>query len=229
MPDGTTLETSILEAPTEPQLSAWTYFPSVIYTIEKPEFLETVKEVSNERLKAAKAVRKLDPIYPVMMTDNLLNDPRMVDFCSYVGGTAWNILQGQGYAMDGLNTSFESMWTQEHHKHSLMEQHVHGFGAQLVGFYFLEVPEKSSNVVFHDPRAGKVQGSIPEANMANATAASNAINFTPKPGLLMFANSWLPHSFGRHAANKPMKFVHFNMIVQLAQPVSCPTHAAEII
>ena len=33
MPDGTTLETSILEAPTEPQLSAWTYFPSVIYTI----------------------------------------------------------------------------------------------------------------------------------------------------------------------------------------------------
>lgn len=220
---------AVAPAPVEPQLQGWNYFPSVIYTIEKPEFLETIKEVSNERLKAAKANRKIDPIYPVMMTDNLFTDPRMAEFNQFVGQTSWNILQSQGYAMDNLNTSFESMWTQEHHKHSLMEQHVHGFGAQLIGFYFLEVPEKSSQVIFHDPRAGKVQGAIPEANMSMVTAASNAINFTPKPGLLMFANSWLPHSFGRHAANKPMKFVHFNMIVQLAQPVSCPAPAAEVV
>lgn len=229
MPDGTNLEAP-LEVPVENQLAAWTYFPSMIYTIEKPEFLKDVKAVSDERLKAARATRKLDPIYPVMMTDNLFNDPRMTEFNQFVGATAWNILQGQGYAMDNLATSFESMWTQEHHKHSLMEQHVHGFGAQLIGFYFLEVPEKSSNVVFHDPRAGKVQGAMPEANMAVVTPASNSIHFNPKPGLLMFANSWLPHSFGRHAANKPMKFVHFNMIVQLAQQPACAMPpAAEII
>jgi hypothetical protein len=226
MPDGT----QELEVPVENQLSVLTYFPSIIYTIEKPEFIKDVKTVSDERLKAAKKIRKLDPIYPVMMTDNLFDDLRMTEFNQFVGATAWNILQGQGYAMDNLNTSFESMWTQEHHKHSLMEQHVHGFGAQLVGFYFLDVPEKSSNVIFHDPRAGKVQGAIPEADMSLATPASNAINFAPKPGLLMFANAWLPHSFGRHAADKPMKFVHFNMIVQLAQQNSCAIPpAAEII
>jgi hypothetical protein len=67
--------------------------------------------------------------------------------------------------------------------------------------------------------------------MNMVTPASNAIHFSPKPGLLMFANSWLPHSFGRHAANKPLKFVHFNVSVQLAaQTVSATTlPAAEVV
>jgi len=227
MPDGTQPE---LETPVENQLASWVYFPSMIYTIEKPEFLKTVKEVSEERLKVQKAQKKLDPIFPVVMTDNLFTDDRMSEFSKYVGSTAWNILQSQGYAMDNLATTFESMWTQEHHKHSLMEQHVHGFGAQLIGFYFIEVPEKSSQVIFHDPKAGKVQSNLPEANMAMATPASNSIHFNAKPGLLMFTNSWLPHSFGRHAANKPMKFVHFNITVQLAQQPTCTiAPAAEIV
>jgi len=227
MPDGTKPE---LEKPVENQLAAWTYFPSVVYTIEKPEFLKAVNEVSEERLKVQKADKKIDPIYPVVMTDNLFTDPRMANFMEFVGTTAWKILSDQGYAMDSLSTTFTEMWTQEHHKHSLMEQHVHGFGAQLVGFYFLQVPEKSSNVIFHDPRAGKVQSNLMEANMSMVTPASNAIHFNPKPGLLIFANSWLPHSFGRHAANKPMKFVHFNLTVQLAQqPVCAVPPAAEIV
>jgi len=227
MPDGTKPE---LEKPVENQLAAWTYFPSVIYTIEKPEFLKAVNEVSEERLKVQKADKKIDPIYPVVMTDNLFTDPRMANFMEFVGTTAWKILSDQGYAMDSLSTTFTEMWTQEHHKHSLMEQHVHGFGAQLIGFYFLEVPDKSSQVIFHDPRAGKVQSNLMEANMSMVTPASNAIHFNPKPGLLIFANSWLPHSFGRHAANKPMKFVHFNLTVQLAQqPVCAIPPAAEIV
>jgi len=226
MPDGT----QELELPVENQLSSWNYFPTTIYTIEKPEFLKVVREVSDERLKAKKAEKNIDPIYPVIMTDNLLIDKRMSEFCAYVGSTAWNILEAQGYAMTNMATSFTEMWTQEHHKHSLMEQHVHGFGAQLVGFYFLEVPEKSSNVIFHDPRAGKVQNNLPELNISEVTPASQMIHFTPKPGLLMFANAWLPHSFGRHAANKPIKFVHFNLTVQQDQKTTCAVPpAAEIV
>ena len=229
MPDGT----AELEAPIvkEQQLMGWSYFPSNVYAIERPDFIKAVSEVSEERLKIQKAQKKLDPIYPVIMTDNLFTDERMADFCTFVGSTAWNILKEQGYAMDNLATTFTEMWTQEHHKHSLMEQHVHGFGAQLIGFYFYEVPAKSSQVIFHDPRAGKVQCNLPEANINMVTPASNAIHFSPKPGLLMFANSWLPHSFGRHAANKPLKFVHFNVSVQLAaQTVSATTlPAAEVV
>jgi hypothetical protein len=53
------------------------------------------------------------------------------------------------------------------------------------------------------------------------------INFTPKPGMMIFANSWLSHSFTRHAAELPIKFVHFNLAVIPAPQQTCP--AAEIV
>jgi hypothetical protein len=121
------------------------------------------------------------------------------------------------------------MWTQEHHKHSAMDAHVHGYGSQIVGFYFLETPEGGSNVVFHDPRAAKVQIDLPEQDVNMATPASKMINFTPKPGMMIFANSWLMHSFTRHAADLPIKFVHFNLTVIMASQTACPVPAAEIV
>lgn len=211
------------------QLQVAYHFPCPIYLIERPDFIESVATVSEESLAKQHAERKIDEIYPVMMSGNFADDARVKDFAEFVGGTTWNILHGQGYAMQDKVVTFSEMWTQEHHKHSSMEQHVHGFGSQIVGFYFIEVPENSSRVVFHDPRPGKVMANLPEQNMNDATAASQMINFEPKPGLLIFANSWLPHSFTKHANEKPIKFVHFNINVQTAQTVSCPMPAAEIV
>jgi uncharacterized protein (TIGR02466 family) len=211
------------------QLNVAFHFPCPIYLIERPDFLKSVMEVSEESLAAQHKERKLDEIYPVMMSGNFYADSRIANFSEFVGATAWNILAEQGYAMNDKVVQFTEMWTQEHHKHSAMDQHVHGFGSQIVGFYFLEAPENSSRVVFHDPRAGKALIDLPETDMNAATIASKMINFEPKPGLMIFANSWLAHSFTRHAADKPIKFVHFNLAVQMAQPVACPIPAAEIV
>ena len=211
------------------QLNIAYHFPCPIYLIERPDFLEAVKEVSEESLETSRKKHDLDEIYPVVMSDNYYADARVNDFASFIGETAWNILQEQGYAMSDKVVSFTEMWTQEHHKHSSMEQHVHGFGVQIVGFYFLEVPENSSRVVFHDPRAGKVQVDLPEQDMSIATPASRMINFEAKEGLMIFSNSWMPHSFTRHASEKPIKFVHFNLTVQQAASPVCSTQAAEII
>ena len=212
------------------QLNVAFHFPCPIYLIERPDFLESVTEVSEESLAAQHKERPLDEIYPVMMSGNYYADPRIAKFSEFVGATAWNILNEQGYAMQDRVVSFTEMWTQEHHKHSAMEQHVHGYGSQVVGFYFLEVPEGSSRVVFHDPRAGKALIDLPEQDPNAATIASKMINFEPKPGLLIFANSWLAHAFTRHAADKPIKFVHFNLTVQMAQHAhSCPAPTAEVV
>jgi hypothetical protein len=54
------------------------------------------------------------------------------------------------------------------------------------------------------------------------------INFTPKPGMLIFANSWLAHSFTRHAADLPIKFVHFNLST-ISVPQACAIPQAEVI
>jgi uncharacterized protein (TIGR02466 family) len=195
------------------QLQVANHFPCPIYLIERPDFLETVTAVSEEALEARRKDVNLNEIYPVYMTDNFFGDPRMAEFTQFVGATAWNILNEQGYNMQDKAVQFTEMWTQEHHKHSAMDAHVHGYGSQIIGFYFLETPEDGSVVVFHDPRSAKVQIDLPERDMSAATPASKMINFTPKPGLMIFTNSWLMHSFTRHAADKPIKFVHFNLTV----------------
>jgi len=212
------------------QLDVAFNFACPIYLIQRSDFLPVVMEVSEEALAAQYKERKLDEIYPVMMTNNYFVDLRLEKFSEFVGATAWNILQEQGYAMQDKVVSFMEMWTQEHHKHSAMDQHTHGYGSQIIGFYFLECPENSSRVVFHDPRMGKLQIDLPETDMNQVTVASKMINFEPKPGLMIFANAWLAHSFTKHAADKPIKFVHFNLSVQQAQPVAVtPAPAAEII
>jgi len=213
------------------QLQIAAHFACPIYIIERPDFLDAVNAVSEESLAKTHAERNLDEIYPVMMSGNFSDDERVADFASFVGNTAWNILAEQGYAMQERVLSFTEMWTQEHHKHSSMEQHTHGYGSQIVGFYFLQVPEKSSRVVFHDPRIAKTMVDLPETDETQATVASKMINFEPKPGMLMFANAWLAHSFTRHSADKPIKFVHFNLIAQMApqQVQACPAPAAEVV
>lgn len=220
---------SVAEVVQNTQLQVAYHFPCPIYLIERPDFLETVQSVSEEFLATARKTQELNEIYPVVMTGSYYADPRMEKFSEFVGATAWNILNEQGFAMDDKVVQFTEMWTQEHYKHSAMDQHVHGSGSQIVGFYFLETPENCSRLVVHDPRSAKVQIDLPEQNVTMATPASKMINFEPKPGLMVFTNSWLAHSFTRHAAEQPIKFVHFNLNVQLAPPSTCPAPAAEVI
>lgn len=213
----------VQETPAGPNIEAMFHFPVAIYNVKAPQFLDTAKTVVSEELAIKKKeVKKLNEIYPVLMTGSLNSDPRMLDLANFIAQSAWEILDSQGYAMQNLSTYFTEFWCQEHHKHSAMEQHVHGYGSQIVGFYFIDVPKDSSRVLFHDPKAGKVQLNLPEKDVSQATIASNAINFVPEAGTVMFANSWLPHSFTRHAATKPMRFIHFNVSVQQVAPTACP-------
>jgi uncharacterized protein (TIGR02466 family) len=220
---------SVAEVVQNTRLQVAHHFPCPLYFIERPDFLEVVQTVSEEGLAIQRQTHKLDEIYPVVMSGNYFADPRLTKFTEFVGSTAWNILSEQGYAMQDKAVSFMEMWTQEHHKHSAMDQHVHGYGSQIVGFYFLETPEDCSRVVFHDPRAAKVQIDLPEQDLHMATPASKMINFEPKPGLMVFANAWLAHSFTRHAAELPIKFVHFNLSVIPAQQSCTIPPAAEVV
>lgn len=212
-------------------LSRSTYFCSHVYTIEKLDFLPLMSEIAENFLRVSREKNPINEIYPVIMTENLFTDSRAESFFSYVGNTAWNILNSEGYNMSNFSLVFSEGWVQEHHKHSLMESHVHGRGSQISGFYFLEAPENCSRVLIHDPRPGKVQINLPEANKIDATDASIMINFIPKPGMLMFLPSWMPHSFGRHASDKPLKFIHFNLFPELKPQAfqTCTTAEVEIV
>jgi uncharacterized protein (TIGR02466 family) len=207
----------------------FTYFPTLIYTFKKPEFLEIAQTVCEEYVKQTKEQQKeLNEIYPVYMTDSFYNDPRISELSKFIGETSWNILNDQGYNMSSFNVQFSEMWCQQHYKHSSMEQHTHKFGSQIVGFYFTKTPEECSRVVFHDPRIAKTMIDLPETDISMASAVSNMINFKPEPGMLIFTNAWLAHSFTRHAEEDPIQFIHFNLNVVPAGNHICES-AAEII
>ena len=214
----------------EKQLTENKIFTAPVYTIEKLEFLKVAKKISKKFISKRKKQVELNPIYPVYMTESINHDPEMLDFSNFVAQTGWNILAHQGYDMNKFRTYFESMWCQEHHPMSSMEKHIHGNNVFITGFYFLSCPKDSCKIIFHDPRDAKVITGLPEANPTQATIASNMINFEPKPGLLVFSNAWLPHSFTKNASKNPMQFIHFNIAVSFVpeQPV-CSTNSAEVI
>lgn len=202
-------------------------FPTFVYHSRQPVFFERVQAVALGALSENRV--GIDDVYPVKMSKDISQEPAIQDFCEYVAKSAIKLLAEQGYDVNGKAAYFESMWCQEHHQHSMMEQHVHPGDVQIIGFYFLDTPENCSVATFHDPRAGKVQTGRTEANMGDITYASNAFHFKPEAGQLLLTNSWLPHSFTRQRSVKPFRFLHFNVALTDNMPaVSCKP-ADEII
>jgi uncharacterized protein (TIGR02466 family) len=215
--------------PTEPKLQEFHYFTSAIYQVQNTEFLETVSAVADEYLVKVKKQVTLNEIYPVYMTDNFMNDPRLADFSKFILDKAWGILNHQGYNMDSIATIMNELWCQEHEKHSGQDEHIHGLGNQISGFYFLECPKNGSIPVFHDPRPAKKYANIIERDMSRATTASIAVNFKPEPGMILFANSWLPHAFTKNGADAPSKFIHFNIgLIHKLQSVAVDNSATTV-
>lgn len=191
-------------------LSEAHYFTSPVYMVKKTEFLEQVKSCSDRHLEMTRKAGNV-----TTMTGNFSLDPEVAEFAQYVSQTAWNILASQGYMMSKLVTYFSEMWTQEHNKMSSMDTHVHGMGAQISAFYFIDVPEGGCSFVIHDPRPGKVIVNLPAEDDSKITSASGQIMFTPEPGALILTNAWLPHSFTRNTSDHPVRFVHMNLSVAI--------------
>lgn len=198
------------EENTDIKLETFLYFPTAIHATNLPEFLNITKKVADEYLTKSK--QKLNPIYPVRMSESLLNDERLQEFREVIVNLGWDILDQQGYDMKNFQVILTELWAQQHHKHSLMEQHVHN-GDQLVGFYMLKVPKDGSRPVFYDPRPAKVITDLPLKPNNEITTATNIINFTTTPGRLFITNTFLSHSFTKNASNETTEFIHFNMKV----------------
>lgn len=201
------------------KLSESHYFACPVYMVKKEEFVDAVGAVSDRYMASARPAG-VNP--PTLMTADYSHEPELAEFSQYVSQTAWNILQAQGYAMDKLVTYFTEMWTQEHNTMSGMETHIHGMGAQVSAFFFLDVPADGCKLVIHDPRPAKMIINLPQADEGKITPASNQIVFTPEVGTLILTNSWLPHSFTRNNSDKPVRFVHMNLSVSLAPVVEDP-------
>jgi Putative 2OG-Fe(II) oxygenase len=199
------------------KLEEMVYYPTRVYAIMKLEFLEAVSAVSDKYLDLSRRAEHAEQNFKrTLMSPAFMHDPDVAYFAQYVSQTAWNILSSQGYDMNGVATFFTEMWTQEHRHMSSMDTHVHPRGAQISAFYFLKVPEKTSTLVLHDPRPGKVMINLFPSDNSVVSDASDPIVLSVKEGMLLFTNAWLPHSFSVNEDLEPMQFVHMNLGVMPA-------------
>jgi hypothetical protein len=197
------------------------YFSSAVYTADEPQFLEEAKAVVAEYLKASVKTPN-----SLLTQTALLFDSRLDPMITHIAQSCWDVLASQGYDMVDKSTHLLEFWAQEHQKYSGMDEHIHGSGAQLVGFYFLECPDEEARIVFSDPNQAKKQINLSQKDFSQATFASTMVNFKPKAGMLMMTNAWVPHMFTRNNSDKPFTFIHFTVGVEKA--ISSPP-PAEVI
>jgi hypothetical protein len=211
------------------KLEDYYFFQTAVYKIQKLDFLDKIRSVSIESVTEVNKDLELNDLYPIRMSADLAQDPRLEDFSKYVLGTAWNILDSQGYEMDYFDVGFSSMWFQEHHKYSGMDTHVHGEGTQLNAFYFVDVPENGSKMILHDPRSGKALIDLPQKDIKEINQASKMVVISPEPGDLFFTNAYVPHSFSKNGSDKSFNFIHMNIFASPHREQSCSVDGPEII
>ncbi len=187
-------------------------FPSAILRGSAPEFLNAAKVVSQEY------IARVNPNCWNVCQSEAMFDVRLDGLLEIISRSSFEMLSEQGYDMTNAQTSVTQFWAQEFTKHGQHMEHVHSFGAQVTGFYFVEVPKDSAYPVVFDPRPGKKQISLPQTDQSQVTFASEQIVMAVQPGDLILMNAWLPHGFTRHESNSKMQFIHFTVNVEPRAP-----------
>jgi len=184
------------------------HFPSGLYRIQKPEFLQMAREAIEEHLRD---VHDESDVYPISQTDDMVG-VKLDPLLGYIVQTAWNILNSQGYDVERVRTYMMDFWGQRLRKGAQHVEHTHAFNAQISGFYFTEVPnERVSSPYIADPRPGKRQINWYEKEGQMNPYATDRIFLNVQPGELVMFNSWLPHGFMPNSSEMPFKFIHFNI------------------
>ena len=192
-------------------MSEWNnynYFGGTVSTLECPQFLPKVKKVADRYLKFHSAK---DTVFEITQTNHIFEE-ELTEFATYVAQSSWLMLDNQGYDVKNFTTVISELWCQQFDQFGMQPEHVHS-NSYISGFYFLEVPTKSSRPTVHDINQVKKMMPLKVKDKKTISLASTAISFTPKVGELFLFNSWLPHSFSPHKSKKPFKFIHFNVAV----------------
>ena len=199
------------------------YFKCPIWFADAPHFVEHLNKASDPYIEGAKKNLKKDiakrnkkfgdrgDMGQVFHSISLIGDPNFLNIQNYIGATAHNLLGEMGFDLTNYQVFTTEMWVQEFAKkgggHHTLHTHWNG---HISGFYFLKASEKTSRPLFEDPRAGNVMNLLPEKDKTKVTYATSQINYTVKPGRMIFFPSYLPHQYVVDMGYEPFRFIHWN-------------------
>ena len=200
------------------------YFASPIYFTDKPEWVNDLNKAANPFIEQSRKtnstlIKKRNKKFGnkgehpwVHHSTTLIGNPEFKVLQDYIGATAWNLLDGQGFDLSNHTIYITELWVQEFSKdgggHHTLHSHWNG---HISGFFFLNASEKTSMPVFEDPRAGRMMNLLPQKDPSKITQASHQVNYIAKPGRLIFFNSYLPHMYSVDNGYEPFRFIHFNI------------------
>lgn len=185
-------------------MQGFSYFPSVVYRDEKPEFISNTLNVSNGLLEPLENSRPDSLVY---QSEPIGDNPNIYGLSSHIASCSSNILREQGYDIDQYNLNV-ILWAQKIKPFAGFDSHVHK-NSVLCGFYFLEVDDGGSFPVYDDPRPGRLMSGIEEVNSQEVTAATTKVFFgNVVPGTLLLSNSYLPHQLTTNYSKKSTKLLH---------------------
>ena len=199
------------------------YFATPIYWIDKPEWTQALNKASDFFIKDAKKrnepdIKKRNKTFGfkgdfpwVHHSTSLINHSSFKELQNYIGASAFNLLDQQGFDLSNHTIYITELWVQEFSKegggHHTLHTHYNG---HISGFFFLKASEKTSLPIFEDPRAGRMMNLLPQKDQSKMTMASHQVNYMAKPGRLIFFNSYLPHMYAVDCGYEPFRFIHFN-------------------
>ena len=192
------------------------YFPTVIWSEEKPEFVKSLNKASNKYISDARKrekefIKKHGDFGRSYHSTPLTADNDFLDFRNYIGQKSWEYLDHQGYDMSQYTTMFSELWVQEFAKkggghHSA---HIH-WNQHVSGFYFLKASDKTSMPVFHEPRTGARTTKL-FTKSKDICHGSELIHFKVQPGTLIIFPGYLEHEFTVDHGKAPFRFIHWNI------------------
>ena len=205
------------------QLNLEEFFKCPIWFTDAPEFVKDINKASDKYIEDSKKNLKKDidkrnkelgdkgDMGHVFHSTSLIGDPNFLQLQNYIGATSYNLLGEMGFDLSGFEVFTTELWVQEFAKkgggHHALHTHWNG---HISGFYFLKASEKTSRPLFEDPRAGNMMNLLPEKDKTKVTHASSQINYSVKPGRLIFFPSYMPHLYTVDMGYEPFRFIHFN-------------------
>ena len=199
------------------------YFTSPVYHEEKPEWVDKLNKFSDPYIKQARDdqeennKKRLEVGYKNDIGQTYHSSPLEPDqnfrfFHDYMAKKARWMLEDMGYDTERYSLVYTESWVQEfsfngaghHWFHTHANNHVSGF-------FFLKASDKTSRPMFQDPRTAHVPLKLKEKDTSKATSASDIVNYTPKPGLLMLFPAYMSHAYQVDHGIEPFRFIHINI------------------
>jgi uncharacterized protein (TIGR02466 family) len=184
-------------------MDGYTYFSSVVYRDEHPDWVGYTLQVAQKYYAAS---RNGDVM---AQTAHMANDPDLKFLVDYLMLASDTILRDQGYDMNKYELYVSGLWGQDVKCNGSTNVHVHK-NSQICGWFFLETPEGGSYPIYHDPRMNKQMVELDCVQGSELTNASSYVHFNNvKPGTVLMANSWMQHQLTPNNSQAETKAIHF--------------------